>query len=63
MDPFATIMITAGLICLAIAIFNPALFYEHPSAAVLVDVLGRVGTRIFYLLVGLGLLYYGYVPL
>lgn len=62
MNPLAIIALAGGLVCLAVAIFNPAVCYEHPRAAILVDLLGRVGTRIFYLLVGLGLLYYGYPP-
>lgn len=62
MNPLAIIALAGGLTCLAAAILNPAVFYEHPRATILVDLLGRTGTRIFYLLVGLGLLYYGYPP-
>lgn len=62
MNLVAILALAGGLACLAVAVFNPAVFYEHPWAAFLVDLLGRVGTRVFYLLVGLGLLYYGVPP-
>lgn len=61
-NPFSMLTLAAGLVCLAVSIFNPAVCYEHPRVAILVDLLGRIGTRIFYLLAGLGLLYYGYPP-
>ena len=46
-----TLLVT-GLMSVGAAVLNLDVFFEHPTAAAIVRKHGRIGARIFYLLLG-----------
>lgn len=59
MNPIALLLVAAGAFAMAGAIFNWDFFMNARKARFLVNLLSRTGARIFYGLLGLGLLILG----
>ena len=55
MNPAGIFIILAGLFAIAGAFFNWDWFMDNRKARVFVKLLGRGGTRIFYMILGAGL--------
>ncbi len=51
----AGLMVLGGLFCVAAAAADWDLFFADRRAALAVDLLGRPGARVFYVLFGLGM--------
>jgi hypothetical protein len=59
MNPLGLLIVTPGLFCAAGGIFNWEWFMNHRKARFICAMLTRTGARIFYVLLGLGLVVLG----
>ena len=56
---FMIVMVLGGLFSIAGAVFNWNFFFEHRRARRLVKFIGRNGARIFYILLGIFVIFCG----
>ena len=61
MDFYFLLFVGVGLYAIAGAILNREWFMDDPKAQVFVRLLGRTGTRVFYTLLGAGLVVLGFL--
>jgi Immunity protein 17 len=59
----AIFLILSGLFSLASSYFNWDWYYNNHRARLIVAIFGRTGARIFYAILGLGLLVFGVLTL
>ncbi|MCB9452210.1 MAG: immunity 17 family protein [Anaerolineaceae bacterium] len=55
------IFIPLGLLMILVSFANPDWYFNMPKTRFLVSILGRTGTRVFNGILGLLVMYYGFV--